>query len=598
MRLGAGALAALLAAASLSAQESRPALAGKWCGVIHDGSAGAVARPPARYRFFELELEAVGSRAAGLLTFRDGQAVDVVAVVREGRWEIDWRAGAGDFRPFLHEEPRKSGGEVEASASGSLAGGLPRCRMVRIEPGRVVFANEGCLTSSVLFRASVKDGAQDYPAVFPGGTLFAVPDLGPCTWKLFEDVAAGRKLVAERRVGSGPQVVYWSPPEGTSRPATRPAPASDVSSMRDRERVIHGALRWLRRHQSEDGSWDCDGFRAHCDPKLGDSCGGRGSGTGAHDVGVTGLALLAFLGAGYDSARPGEFLDTVRNGLKYLKSNQDAEGCFGPVTDSRHLYAHGFATLAMSEAFAASRQLPWRKSADKGVLYIAACQNPYKGWRYGKRPGDNDSHMTGWMLLALAAARDAGIPVPERGASDGLALLQSLTDEDTGRTGYIKKGERPVRPEDQAGRFPASESESLTALALCAHLAWDRWDSPLLLAGAELVAKKPPLWDDVRGSIDFDYWYCGTRARWELGGQEWVTWDGYLREALMGREVEGGCAQGSWDPKDPWGDEGGRVYATALATLCLEMPYRPRKRFRDQPRPRPLELTETRPEPK
>ena len=63
------------------------------------------------------------------------------------------------------------------------------------------------------------------------------------------------------------------------------------------------------------------------------------------------------------------------------------------------------------------------------------CQNPYKAWRYGKRPGDNDASVTGWMLMALKAAKDAGIPVNDRTMKDGLAFIDSAH----------RRGHRPHR---------------------------------------------------------------------------------------------------------------------------------------------------------
>jgi len=350
-----------------------------------------------------------------------------------------------------------------------------------------------------------------------------------------------------------------------------------AGSLQATEKVVMAGLEWLRRHQSPDGSWDCDAFSSNCDAKRGAQCTGRG--VAVFDSGVTGLALLAFLGAGFDSQRPGPYLDTVRNGLKYLKNIQDAQGCFGSTSDNRHTYAHACATIAMCEAYASSKQLPWRKSAEAGVGYINACQNPYKAWRYGKQPGDNDSSVTGWMLMALKSAKDAGIPINERTMKDGLAFIDTITDEDTGRTGYIKKGEQPVRPEGLQGKFPASESEALTAVALCSRIFCEQTDSPLMKAGAELMAKKLPVWDEAKGSIDMYYWYYGTLAMFQMGGEHWERWNKNLKTVVIDNQLKDGCTEGSWDPKDPWGEEGGRVYSTALMTLCLEVYYRYPKVF-------------------
>jgi hypothetical protein len=35
-----------------------------------------------------------------------------------------------------------------------------------------------------------------------------------------------------------------------------------------------------------------------------------------------------------------------------------------------------------------------------------------------------------------------------------------------------------------------------------------------------------------------------------------------------------GSRTGSWDPIDPWGEDGGRVYSTAMLTMCCEVYYR------------------------
>ena len=44
--------------------------------------------------------------------------------------------------------------------------------------------------------------------------------------------------------------------------------------------------------------------------------------------------------------------------------------------------------------------------------------------------------------------------------------------------------------------------------------------------------------------------------------------------AAVKTQKRDGNAKGSWDPVDAWGEDGGRVYATAINTLTLEIYYR------------------------
>lgn len=338
------------------------------------------------------------------------------------------------------------------------------------------------------------------------------------------------------------------------------------------EPLLMEGLRWLREHQSEDGAWDCDGFALRCDPKRDPACSGPGSGN--FDAGVTGLAILAFLGAGHDGLGPTQADEVVRKGLRWLRNAQDAEGCFGPRIDERFTYAHACATIAMCEAAAFNKGHVWRKSAQAAIDFIQSSQKPYGGWRYGVRPNESDASVTGWMLLGLKAGKDAGLVVSERSIRDGLLLLDRLTDVATGRTGYQQQGDLPVRPPGLTDRWPARESESLTAVALCARIFLGDIDDPLNASGGALISAKPPAWDETTGSIDMYYWYYGTLAMHQLGGAAWERWNERLEKVIAQNQIKDGCAAGSWDPEDPWGPEGGRVYATALMTLCLEVQWR------------------------
>ncbi len=47
-----------------------------------------------------------------------------------------------------------------------------------------------------------------------------------------------------------------------------------------------------------------------------------------------------------------------------------------------------------------------------------------------------------------------------------------------------------------------------------------------------------------------------------------------MRDLLTSEQQTAGEFAGSWDPIEPLGRYGGRIYSTALSTLCLEVYYR------------------------
>jgi hypothetical protein len=330
-------------------------------------------------------------------------------------------------------------------------------------------------------------------------------------------------------------------------------------------------LIWLRNHQSPGGYWDCDGFESMCSKNK---CGGPGG--PLFDPGVTGLAILPFLGCGETHKSP-RYGRVVRNGLKYLKGIQDAEGCFGSRTSNHFTYNHAIAALAMVEAYGMTQSPLFKSSAQNAVNFIHACRNPYQAWRYGVRPQDNDTSVTGWMVMALKSAVLSQLDVdPE--AFDGARLfLDKVTEPEYGRAGYTLRGNGPARPQELMDRFPMDKSESLTAVAVLARIFCGATkDDESVRKGADLMSRLPPQWDEAAGTIDFYYWYYGTLAMYQLGGKPWERWNDAMTGSLVKHQRldKSDCRYGSWDPIDPWAADGGRVYATAINTLSLEVYYR------------------------
>jgi biopolymer transport protein ExbD len=354
--------------------------------------------------------------------------------------------------------------------------------------------------------------------------------------------------------------------------------------------AVEDALKWLAAHQSADGGWECEGFRKWCDGKITSGDGPDGAGRAEHDVGTTGLALLSFLGAGYTQRSDGPFGKVVANGLRYLRNAQDAEGCFGSRTAAHYIYSHAISALAMVEAFAMTGSTLYKNSAQKALDFIAISRNPYFAWRYGVKPGDNDTSVTCWMMAVLHSAQLVNRADEKNGKPSSLiidvdqfegarAWLDKMTDPDYGRVGYQQRGAGPARPGELVDKFPADKSESLTAAAILSRvfLGDDPRTSDVIRRGANLLAKLPPVWNTTDGSIDMHYWYFATMATFQLGGERWTAWEAAMKPAMIDtqhRDTDYCKLKGSWDPIDPWGADGGRVYATAMMAMCLEVWYR------------------------
>ena len=107
----------------------------------------------------------------------------------------------------------------------------------------------------------------------------------------------------------------------------------------------------------------------------------------------------------------------------------------------------------------------------------------------------------------------------------------------------------------------------------------DPKDSPMLKAGAELIMKRLPVWEPNTGKVDMYYWYYATLSMFQMGGSYWTAWNNKMKEAIVNSQRKDGNFAGSWDNVDPWGEDGGRVYSTAVMTMCLEVYYRYRRVF-------------------
>ncbi len=352
----------------------------------------------------------------------------------------------------------------------------------------------------------------------------------------------------------------------------------------DSENAVLGALKWLSRHQSADGSWKTRGYKERC-RKLARHADTPpctpNPGEDEHDAGVTALALLAFLGAGYTPLSPDDhdgivFGETVKKGLQWFLSRQRPDGDFASPNQPKAIYVHALAAQAMAETYGFTGLGIYKDSAQKAVTYLLAAQNPGKGWRYGPKSGDNDSSVTGVCVGALHSAELARLHVP-RAAYDGArAWLDEVTEEGYSRVGYTHKGTGKVFIPGKNEDF--DHHETLTALGVTSRLIIDRnRKDPKLIGGCDLLLRDKP---SFKGNeTDFYYWLHASQAIYQLdgpSGKKWQAWNLEMKRTLTAAQnkAAAGCTGGSWEPVDRWSLEGGRVYATAINALTLETYYR------------------------
>jgi hypothetical protein len=185
-------------------------------------------------------------------------------------------------------------------------------------------------------------------------------------------------------------------------------------------------------------------------------------------------------------------------------------------------------------------------------------QHPHTGgWRYAA--GDRgDTSQCGWQVMVLATARTAGHGGLEAAEARARVFLQSVSSGAAGGLAAYRPGERP--------------SVAMTAEALfCRLMLGLPVDHPAVAEALAMVSASPPQASNYNAYT----WYYATLAAFHAGGPQWDRWNLALQAAVIPlQRRDGGVFDGSWDPDPVWGGHGGRVYATALAAMTLEVYYR------------------------
>ena len=154
------------------------------------------------------------------------------------------------------------------------------------------------------------------------------------------------------------------------------------------EAAVLRALRWLKKTQRTDGSWE------------------------GQPVSNTALALLCYLAHG-ETPGSREFGGTVESALDYLLGAMQ-DGADGTVRfrgSDGNEYAFLIATYALAEAYGMTHHPDAKEAAEKGLKRILAGQSRTGGWDYrlNRESTRDDVSYAGWALQALKACKLAGL---------------------------------------------------------------------------------------------------------------------------------------------------------------------------------------------
>ncbi len=298
---------------------------------------------------------------------------------------------------------------------------------------------------------------------------------------------------------------------------------------------------------------------------------------------MTGLALLAFLGAGYTNRSEGPLGKAVARAAAWVSGQQDADGAFGARGDAGFGADHVLATLAMSELYGMTGSRRFAEPARRAVDLVRRAQLPGGAWPTNLDGTSPDDGLTFWAAFALfsplaidEADRQAGKP-PSFGL-DRASVVDALAHLD----GVLARGgDAPgltLAPWGGRGTVASSPHGLLAGVTLLrASLVGDARTHEGLRAAAERLASSPWRATPDGSATDIVRAYLTTAALFRVGGPSWAAWERSMATpAWRTQRLDGttGDARGSWDPVGPGAADGGRVFMTALHVLVGEISYR------------------------
>ena len=300
-------------------------------------------------------------------------------------------------------------------------------------------------------------------------------------------------------------------------------------------------LTYLAATQREDGAWP---------------------GISNNGSAITGICVMAFMASGGDPDF-GPYAKNIRRALRRIILDQNAQT--GHITGGGHgsMYHHGFAMLALSEAYGVvNERLLWkgsdvpvenRRTVGKALELAVRCaltaqkKNPFGAWRYSPNSQDADTTVSGTVLMGLLGARNAGIEIPNEAVEKALGFFKLNT---------MRDGNVSYQPAQSHGDGICRASIATLVFAVA-----KRKDLPEYKAAAGFIKQRI---DQDVSSHTFYTRYYQAQALFHSDIEAWKVWNQRTVDKLQKMQRADGRISSPYGP----------AYGTGMSVLALALNYR------------------------
>lgn len=329
---------------------------------------------------------------------------------------------------------------------------------------------------------------------------------------------------------------------------------------------VDRAVKWLLTQQKSDGYFN---------DQKNDQKARKGNVEG-YGGAMTSLAIMGLSSVGHLPSDPTPEGKAVARALQFMidfmepdTDNKETEGYLGRMDRSR-MYGHGIMSLMYAEMLGMTQNEEMdRKIHERlegAVKLIVKSQRVPKsdsnkgGWRYEPQSSDADISVTVWQLLALRAAKNAGLDVPSDAISNAVAYV---------KRSYRSERDSLGRPKDNAAAFSyepygGRQTFSTTAAGLLSLQVCGQYDAPEVIGSANYLMKNPP-------EIGEPWFYYGNyyyaQGMYQRGGDFAAT----ARRKTEDTLIKAQSPEGAWYPRNGNEKSAGAVYATSLSLLSLSV---------------------------